>query len=237
MSEYPENLLKTVAANLLKKQNGEKNSIPLTKVAADAMIAPQERRNQFLQEYKLNPDDFADDREANKLVDGRVDAAQKQIKDYYNDSRKKGLGSPELDAAEQKMLETIKKQSEGAASRFSINRTMAAAEKDPDQFRNFQSLSQDSEKALNQSHGKETGSFLGGLGGSILGVAAGRRLPKNTKGILQQTAGGLAGGLTGSAVGSAVGSNRDEKRTGFNHEDVMKPYDIATRMNNQQNFR
>src|SRR5699024_7547863 len=119
----------------------------------------------------------------------------------------------------------------------SIDRTMSAATKNPDKFKHHQSLADRSDNALSKSYGKEVGSTLGVIGGGLLGNLIGRRIPKKNTGILQQAGGTLGGALAGGSTGHVLGSNRDEKRTGFNHEDVLAPYEIADRINNREKFR
>lgn len=239
MERYPEGLFKNVATNLLKKKNGNPESQALVKTAADGQsLTPVQKRENFLKQYKLEENQFRGDPEAEKYVNERVKASQNQVKDFYSKQRQSGMvDTNQLNKAEQDMLQKIKAQSNGVAERISIDRTYRAAEKSPDEFKKFHNLSAESQNALGQSHGKETGAVLGSIAGGALGLLGGKKIPKNTKGILQQVGGAVTGGALGGVAGGAIGSNRDEKRTGFNHEDVMKPYEIATRMSNQKQFR
>lgn len=239
MDHYPEGLLKAVAGNLLKKKNGKAETESILKEAAEQLrLSPDQQRQAFLQQYKLKEDQFRGDPEAQKFVNSRVQASQQQVKDFYKAQRQNGMMDPDqLNKAEREMLGKIQEQSKGVAERVSIDRTRRAAQQSPEEFNKFHNLSAQSENALGQSHGREAGATVGALAGGALGLLGGRRLPKNTKGLLQQAGGAAAGGAIGGITGGAIGSSRDEKRTGFNHEDVMKPYEIATRMSNQQQFR
>lgn len=196
-------------------------------------------RQRFLEDYNLkNPDVFSNDPVAQKAIGERKRLAERQIQNYFKQQGKaSGILSPEMKELEQKMLNDLTISSNQAAQNFSIDRTRAVASQNPDQFKHFQSLSGQSQKALGKSHDKEVGSLLGAVGGAGLGLLAGRKLPKRNTGLLQRIGSGVVGGVTGGVTGGVVGSARDEKKTGFNHEDVLAPHQIADRMTNRQKFR
>lgn len=196
-------------------------------------------RAQFLQDYNIeNAKGFSKDPMAQKAINDRRLLAERQINDHFKQQAKSsGSLSPQLQEMRTKMLNDLNTDSEQAVQNYSIDRTKSVAMQDPNKFKDFQSLSAESNKALGKSHGKELGATLGTIGGAGLGLLAGRRLPKNNKGILQQVSGALTGGAVGGVTAGALGSMRDEKRTGFNHEDILSPYEIADRITNQKKFR
>lgn len=238
MEQYPDGLFKTVAANLLKKKNGTKESSTLLKTANEIRLSPEQRRAEFLKSHNLKAEQFSGDPSAKRYADETIQKTQQQVRDFYQQQRASGtLPGVDYDSAEKDIMDKINARRKGAVEQVSINRTMDVANKNPEGFKKNQALSAQSENALGQSHGKEIGSVLGAAAGGTLGLLAGKRMPKKTTGLLQQVGGAAAGGAIGGISGGAIGSNRDEKRTGFNHEDVMKPYEIADRMKNQQKFR
>jgi hypothetical protein len=233
MEQYPTDLFKAVAQNILRKK---KAGVPMFSFSKEANVI--DYRQQFMTNHKLTPDLFEGDRTAERKVQERKELAGKQIQDYYKaQSATFGGLTPEMKQTEKNMLAKLNDQASQANVNHSIDRTRTIANTNPEQFKEFRGLANQSEKALSQTHGKEVGTVLGGLGGAGLGLLAGRRLPKNSTGLLQQVGGSILGGTVGGLTGSAVGANRDEKRTGFNHEDILKPYEIADRMQNQKKFQ
>lgn len=238
MEQYPENLFKSVATNLLNKTKGKSATQSIAKIAAEYANPKEAERAKFLNQHKFDANVFSGDREAQRIVNERSERMENQVREFYKKQNASGMLDPaQSKATEKKMLQEIANERGTAAQRISIDRTLQAAKSNPDKFNEFKGLSQQSENALGQSHSKEIGATLGAAAGGALGLLGGKKLPKNTKGLLQQVGGAVTGGAIGGVAGGAIGSARDEKRTGFNHEDVMKPYEIATRMNNQQKFK
>lgn len=196
-------------------------------------------RQRFLEEYGVkDPSVFSKDTVAQEAVDSLKGKATNQINDFFKNQEKlRGSLSPEAQKLQRTMVSDLDSNTTKAVQNFSIDRTRATAAQNPTNFKNFHRLSTNSERALNQSHGKEVGTTLGAVGGAGLGLLLGKKLPKNNSGLLQKTIGASTGALAGGATGNILGANRDEKRTGYNHEDVLAPYQIADRIENRQNFR
>ena len=197
-----------------------------------------EERKRFLDEYDIkNPDIFLKDPVAQNFVSEKVTLAEKQIRDYFSEqARTQGPLSPELKALEQKMISDLQIGQNNAVRNFSVDRTRAAAQLNPNEFKTMDSLSTQSERALDRSHGKEFGAGIGAVAGAGLGLLAGKKLPKRNTGLLQQIGGSAVGGGVGGVVGGSIGSFRDEKKTGYHHEDVLAPYEIADKISTRKNF-
>lgn len=220
--QIPTGIYEAVARDILNNKKDTFNSFQ--KEAAT--------REEFLSQYNFTPEQFAKDPNAKEVIDGRLNAAAKQINDFYAMQAKSSGGlSPEMAQAKKRGLEALYAERTPAIQNRSIDRTMEAATNNPSDFQNFNNLSTQSNKALDNAYAKETGIGLGGLAGGALGFLGASKLPKNTKGILQKTIGTGLGALSGGAIGGSIGSNIDEKKTGYNHEDILQPYEIADRIN------
>lgn len=205
---------------------------------ANAYALSEERRN-FIKQHNLGDEDsFLSDPTARKIVEERRRNVERQTNAYFKDQAKAGGGiSPELSELRKKYISDVNAGVPLAIKNQSIDRIKKQIDTDPEQFKHFQGLSSQSDKALGKSHGKELGATLGAIGGAGLGLLAGKRLPRRNTGLLQRGGGALLGGVAGGATLGSIGSARDEKRTGFNHEDILKPYEIADRMQNQRKFK
>lgn len=233
LERYPKELFAAVARDILGKNSGEK----LNSFSKQANVI--DYRNQFLQDYGLKPEDFAGDRIAQRFVNEKKKPLEQQINNFYDmQARAGGSLTPEMRQAQRESLERINQQAQQAALNFSIDRTRSIANEQPDAFKKYQRISGDSEQALSQVHGKELGTLGGGLLGAGLGaVVGGKKLPKKNTGLLQKGLGGVVGGALGGITGNLIGSARDEKKTGYNHEDILKPYEIADRVNRQSKLK
>lgn len=232
MNQYPSDLYKAMARDILNKKNGKKEVTSFSKLAT-----LEEGRNRFLKERNLNAEDFVGDKSAEKAINERKQLAEKQIQQYFKQqSSAFGGMTPQMESTRTKMLTDLDERSSGAARDFSIDRTQSVASLAPQSFDRYSKLSTDSTNALNNSHGRELGATVGGLAGAGIGLLAGKHLPKRSTGILQRVGGSAIGGVAGALSGGILGSNRDEKRTGFNHEDVLKPYEVANKIQSQAKF-
>lgn len=226
---YPDGLLKQIAENILKSQR-RKNGMSFQKQANVA-----EARNRFLSDYQFAPDDFTRDPYAEKQVNERRKRAIDQIDGFFNEQKKTmGTLTPEMKQQRQKMIADLDAQTTPAIQNLSIDRTRRVAENAPDEFSRLKNDSGTAKAVLDNTHGREVGTALGGLAGAGLGLLAGRKAPRRATGILQQVGGSALGALGGGTIGRAIGTKRDENKTGFDHEDILKPYEIADRLENQQ---
>lgn len=225
-NNIPQGVFQAVARDILGNPNGKFNSFD--KEAAT--------REEFLAQYGFTPEQFKNDPQSKEVIDGRLNAAAKQINDFYSAQSKASGGlSPQMKDAQKRGLDALYGERENAIQNRAIDRTIQVADENPDDFQRSHELSNQSTSALKRAYGRETGIGLGGLVGATLGFLAGRKMPKNTKGITQKTLGTTMGALGGAGLGGTIGSHRDEKKTGFNHEDVLQPYEIADRITMRKN--
>lgn len=197
-----------------------------------------------VQQSFLNGIGRADDRSfdhdpvATKVLRERKKRLMNQANQFYNVQSKAygGVLPKEVQEMRDRQVNSIEKDYPDALRQYSINRTKQVAMKNPEQFQELQQLSAKSDGALAKANLKEGGIALGGIAGAGLGLALGKRLPKKTNGYLQRGVSTVLGGAAGGTVGGAIGSMKDEQRTGFNHEDVLKPYEIADRITNQKKW-
>lgn len=220
---YPKELLQAIAKDILKVPTSKYNSF-----SKQANI--QESRAEFLKNYQLKPESFTQDPIAGKDIRERQKAIEQQIRGFYQQQAKATGMTDEMKTSQKDMLMNLQTQTDTAVRNASIDRTRLVAEADPDNFNKHLTLSRQSQEELGNSHGKEIGAVGGGLAGLAGGYALGSMVPRKTKGILQKGLGSVAGWAAGTNIGRRFGEDYDEKKTGFNHEDLLTPYQIADRM-------
>lgn len=194
----------------------------MTPEKADAM-------NQFLSQYNFTPAQFSGDPAAYKAIEPQETAAIRELRKAFEaQAQMLGGSTPELKRNQELALQNIRNRANAARIDKSIESTMETASKDPEQFNQMADLSNRSQAALDKNKsdliGTVGGGALGGLGGFLLG-----------KSPVGRAVSGLSGVLGGSLAGRALGRHAEEYQTGYAHNDVLRPYQVADRLNRRQN--
>jgi hypothetical protein len=221
MENCPEGLIAAVAKNILAKRNRQP---ALATFQKEASAENQDAINQFLAQNDFAPGDFIGDPAADKMVSPLQNQTNNQIRGYFNSQAQlMGGMTHELKKNQQLALRQLQEQSGQARIRSAIIHTMGAQAQDPAQFGQMVDLSSRSHAAFDHSHLADMTAAAGGLGGGIGGALLGKsKVGKVGLGALGALGGGL-GGLLG-------GRKAEERQTGYSHGDVLKPYEVADRL-------
>jgi hypothetical protein len=219
---YPENLFLAVAKNILLRRKGLPASVSILKEATDT-----DPTAAFMQKYHYTPKDFAGDPVANKTVNPNREASRQRIRQYFQEQAEM-LGGMNADLARNQQIAfgKLEQQSNQLKAQTSIAHAMAVESKDPARFSGIADTSQRSQTALSQNHAPALGSVLGRLGGGAFGVAIGSS-PLKRVGL------GLLGAGVGGLAGQSIGQHIAENKTGYQYNDVLKPYQVASRADRQ----
>jgi hypothetical protein len=219
---YPENLFSAVAKNILQRRQGLRASESIVKEAEDA-----DPTASFLQKYHYAPGDFANDPTAAAMVNPSRDASRKRIRQYFQEQASM-LGGMNAGLAhnQQTAFSNLDQQSNAVKTQKSIANAMAVEAKDPARFSGIADNSGRAQEALNHSLAPTFARIFGGLGGGVLGASLG-------KSPLKRVGLGLLGAGVGSQAGQSIGRSINEKKTGYQYNDVLKPYEVAARTDRQ----
>jgi hypothetical protein len=219
---YPENLFLAVAKNILLRRKGLAASENILKEAMDA-----DPTASFLQKYHYQPEDFSGDPTAAKAVNPTRNASRQRIKQYFNEQASMlGGMNEDLKRNQQLAFGNLEQQSNQLKAQKSIANAMAVEAKDPVRFSTVADTSNRSQEALSQSRIPKLYQIFAGLGGGVLAASAGKT-PVKKVGL------GLLGAGVGGLTGSSIGKHVNEHKTGYHYDDILKPYEVASRTDRQ----
>jgi uncharacterized protein YcfJ len=221
--QYPTNLFAAIAKNILLRQKGLPATATILKEASDA----SDPATAFSAKYNFTPQDFSGDPTARKIIDPKQREAAARIRGYFQEQAKMlGGMNANLTHHQQAMLAELEQKGAAAKIQKSIGATMATEAQNPQRFGEMVGLSHRSQEALQHSHAPTISSLVGALGGTFLGSSLGKSpVKKIALGALGAGIGGLAGASGGRALA--------EHNTGYRYDDVLKPYEVAGRMDRQ----